>query len=255
MSHQTLAGRTAIVTGSSRGIGATIALDLARRGANVMITYTSPSSKVKAQAIVDEINNLNYGNAAISFQGDLRDAEVPERIVQEAIKSFNGFIDILVNNAAAELNKPLGAITTEDFASIYDLNVRAPTLLTQAVLPHLRRPGRIINISSVGGRAGFANLSMYCSSKAALEGLTRCWAAELGKDGTTVNAVAAGPVESKMLANIPKEIVDMQKRDTPVGQRVGTAQEIANVVSWLASPESGWISGQTLNASGGWTMY
>ncbi len=175
--------------------------------------------------------------------------------MQETIKVFGGKIDILVNNAAAELNKPLGAITPEEFASIYDLNVRAPTLLTQAVLPHLRRPGRIINISSVAGRAGFANLSMYCSSKAALEGLTRCWAAELGKDGTTVNAVAAGPVESEMLANIPKEIVDMQKRDTPVGQRVGTAQEIANVVSWLASPECGWISGQTLNASGGWTMY
>jgi 3-oxoacyl-[acyl-carrier protein] reductase len=84
---------------------------------------------------------------------------------------------------------------------------------------------------------------MYCSSKAALEGLTRCWAAELGKDGTTVNAVASGPVESDMLANIPKEIVDMQKKSTPVGQRVGTASEIAAVASWLASSESGWISG------------
>lgn len=160
----------------------------------------------------------------------------------------------MVNNAAAELNKPLESITVH-FASIYDLNVRAPTLLTQAVLPNLRRPGRIINISSVGARAGFANLSMYCSSKAALEGLTRCWAAELGKDGTTVNAVAAGTVESEMLVNISKEIIDMQKSGTPVGQRVGTAPEIANVVARLTGAESGWMSGQVLNASGGWTMY
>jgi 3-oxoacyl-[acyl-carrier protein] reductase len=175
--------------------------------------------------------------------------------VSEALTLESGNIDILVNNAAAELNKPLEAIDADDFANVFDLNVRAPTLLTQAILPHLRHPGRIINISSVGARAGFANLSMYCSSKAALEGLTRCWAAELGKNGTTVNAVASGPVESDMLANIPKEIVDMQKKSTPVGQRVGTASEIASVVSWLASPESGWISGQVLNASGGWTMY
>lgn len=160
-----------------------------------------------------------------------------------------------MNNAAAELNKAMENITVDDYTSIYDLNVRAPMLLTQAVLPHLRRPGRIINISSVGGRCGFANLSMYCSSKAALEGLTRCWAAELGKDGTTVNAVAPGPVESEMLANIPKEIVDIQKAGTPVGKRVGTADEIANVVSWLASADSAWMSGQVLNASGGWTMY
>jgi 3-oxoacyl-[acyl-carrier protein] reductase len=96
---------------------------------------------------------------------------------------------------------------------------------------------------------------MYCSSKAALEGLTRCWTAEVGKDGTTVNAVASGPVESDMLANMPKEIVEMQEKSTPIGQRVGTASEIAAVVSWLTGSESGWISGRVLNASGGWTMY
>ena len=186
---------------------------------------------------------------------DLRLLETPARSVLEALTLESGNVDTLVNNAIVELNKPLETISGDDFASVYGLNVRAPTLLTQALLRHLRRPSRIVNISSVGARAGFANLSMYCSSKAALEGLTRCWAAELGKDGTTVNAVASGPVESDVLANTPKEIVGMQKRGTPVGQRVGTAFEIAAVVSWLASSESGWISGQVLNASGGWTTY
>lgn len=96
---------------------------------------------------------------------------------------------------------------------------------------------------------------MYCSSKAALEGLTRCWAAELGLYGTTVNAVAPGPVESDMLANIPKEIVQRQKDATPVQKRVGTPREITEVVVWLAGEHSSWVSGQVVNASGGWTMY
>lgn len=252
---QTLAGKIAIVTGSSRGIGAVIALDLARRGAKVLITYTSSASSQKAKAVVDEINSLDNGACATAFQGDLRDAKMPAMIVHETATAFGGVIDILVNNAAAELNKPLGAITVDEFANIYDLNVRAPTLLTQAVLPCLRRPGRIINISSVGGRAGFANLSMYCSSKAALEGLTRCWATELGSDGTTVNAVAPGPIESEMLENIPKDILESQLKNTPVGHRFGTEVEIANVVSWLAGPDSRWVSGQTLSVSGGCSMY
>ena len=114
---------------------------------------------------------------------------------------------------------------------------------------------RIINISSVGSRAGFSGLSVYCSSKAALEGLTRCWAAELSHNGTTVNAVNPGPVQSAMLDNIPKEIVAAQKAATPIEHRVGTAEEIAAIVGWLAGEESRWVTGQVLSASGGWAMY
>jgi len=164
-------------------------------------------------------------------------------------------IDILVNNAAVEVVKPLGDITPTDFAKVYDLNVRAPLLLTQKILPYLPDKGRIVNISSVGGRAGFAELGLYCSSKAALEGLTRCWAKELGLRGITVNAVCPGPVESEMLANIPKDIVDGQKKNTPVENRVGTVEEVAGVVAMLCGKEGSWISGQCINVSGGWTMY
>lgn len=164
-------------------------------------------------------------------------------------------IDILVNNAGVEVIKALGTITPEDFAKVYDLNVRGVLFLTQAVLPYLPAGGRIINISSVGARCGFKELGIYCSSKAALEGFTRCWAAELGKNGTTVNAVNPGPVESDMLANIPKDIVNAQKAATPLENRVGTVEEIAMIVCWLAGEESKWVTGQTISASGGWAMY
>jgi 3-oxoacyl-[acyl-carrier protein] reductase len=127
----------------------------------------------------------------------------------------------LVNNAGTEGIKKLDEITPQDFAQVYDLNVRGALLMTQAVLPYLQPQGRIINISSVASRAGFPGFGLYCSSKAALEGLTWCWAGELGGNGTTVNAVNPRPVESNMLKNVPKEIVEKQKAETPVENRLG----------------------------------
>lgn len=251
---QTLKGKTAIVTGATRGLGAEMALDLARRGANVVINYTSEKSGPLAEDLINQIEQFSNEASAISVRADLSSTEAASIIVDAAVSAFSK-IDILVNNAALQITKSLREITLEDYQSVYDVNIRAVILLTQACLPHLRAPARIINISSVGGRSGFASLSLYTSSKAALEGLTRSWAGELGHDGTTVNAVAPGPVQSEMLDSIPEDIKDMQKKGTPVQQRFGTPKEICDVVSWLASEESGWISGQTINASGGWTMY
>ncbi|TVY56608.1 Dehydrogenase OXI1 [Lachnellula cervina] len=188
---------------------------------------------------------------------DLTKVGSPDEIVQ-SIKDWRSGdprIDILVNNAGTEVNKRLGEITAQDFALVYDLNVRGTLLLTQAVLPYLQPHSRIINIGSVASRAGFAGFSLYCSSKAALEGLTRVWAAEMGGNGTTVNTVNPGPVDSDMLKNIPKEIVEKQKADTPVGKRLGTTEEIADTVAWLAGKDSRWITGQTISASGGWALY
>jgi len=209
------------------------------------------------EALIEKIDGLGNGSRAIKIKGDLRDPSVPKQIVEQTLRGFGGTdaVDILVNNAGAELVKPLREITVDDFASIYDLNVRGPLLLTQAVLPRLRRPGRIINIGSVGARYGFRDLSVYCSSKAALEGLTRCWAAELGAAGHTVNAVNSGPVRTQLLENIPREYIEMQKAQTPVENRIGTVDDVAQVVAWLASEESRWISGQVISASGGWAMY
>ncbi|KAE8417953.1 hypothetical protein BDV36DRAFT_309043 [Aspergillus pseudocaelatus] len=252
---QTLAGKVAIVTGATRGIGAGLAEELARRGAKVLIIYTSVSSESVADQMIEKIKSFNNGATAAKVRADLRDISAGQTIVEASMQAFGPHIDILVNNAGVEVVKPLSDLTVEDYNLVYDLNVRGAIFLTQAVLPHLRAPGRIINISSVGARAGFANLSIYCSSKAALEGLTRCWAAELGGAGHTVNAVNPGPVQTALLENIPKELVEMQKSVTPVEHRVGTIDDVAQVVAWLASEESRWVSGQAISASGGFAMY
>ncbi|KAM3422597.1 hypothetical protein BST61_g86 [Cercospora zeina] len=143
----------------------------------------------------------------------------------------------------------------EHFDQVMHLNARAPLLMVQAVLPHLRKPGRIINISSVGARAGYPATGVYSASKAALEGFTRNWAAELGKDGTTVNAVNPGPVETEMLKHVSEETVEPQKKATLVEQRAGRPEGVAEIVGFLAEPRSSWVSGQCISASGGYQLY
>ena len=169
-------------------------------------------------------------------------------------EAFGDKIDILVNNAGVLFNKSVVETTAEDYAAIFDVNVRGPLLLTGAVVPHLRAPGRIINMSSVGSRTCFANLSLYTGSKAAIEGMTRSLAQELGGAGHTVNAVAPGPVESEMLADVPKEIVQGQLKQTAVEKRVGTVDDVARIVAWLCGEDAKWVSGQTISASGGFLM-
>ncbi|KAH8781229.1 dehydrogenase [Diaporthe sp. PMI_573] len=257
-----LTGKTAVVTGASRSIGYGIALKLAQQGANVVLGYTSPSSSSKAAELQATIESLPHHPKAHAVQADLGTLDGPGHLISETVKwaaaeglSSADKIDILVNNAGIERVKGLAELSVEDYSAVFDVNVRGTILLTQAALPHLNPNARIVNISSVGARAGFKNLGLYCSSKAAIEGLTRCWAAELGGNGTTVNVVSPGPVQSEMLDNIPKEIVEMQKQQTPVQNRLGTIEEIADVVAWLAGPSSSWITGQTISASGGWAMY
>lgn len=232
---------SAIVTGASRGIGHAIAFDLASRGAKVTITYSSNRSKETADALIARIES-EAKSEAIGVQCNLTEISAPQQIIDETIKAFGNHIDILVNNAAAISDKYTQDITPEHFDEIFHLNVRAPLFMVKAVLPHLRHPGRIISISSVGARAAYPGVGTYAASKAALEGYTRTWAAEFGKDGTTANTVNPGPVESEMLDQVSKEIVEPQKKATPVQQRVGTPEEIAEIVAFLAEPRSSWVS-------------
>lgn len=187
-----------------------------------------------------------------SVRADLGTIQGAKQIIDDLQQWAHGnfHLDILVNNAGVERVKSLAEIQVEDYDAVYNLNVRGIILLTQAVVPHLRSGGRIINLGSVGSRAAFKDLSLYCSSKAALEGLTRCWAAELGGNGTTVNCVNPGPVQSEMLDNIPKDIVDMQKAQTPIQNRLGTIQEVADIVAGLAGRDGAWITGQVISVSG-----
>ncbi|RAO70369.1 uncharacterized protein BHQ10_006381 [Talaromyces amestolkiae] len=252
---QYLAGKVAIVTGGSRGIGAGIAIELAQRGAKVAITYSQPKSDAKAQEVVNQIKALGNSSTAIAIRKDLSDVSAPKFIVAETIRQFGSDIDILVNNAGVERMGSVIDTAAEDFDFVYNVNVRAPLLMLKEVIPYLRSPGRIINIGSIGGRQGFPGMSVYCSSKTAIEGMTRCWAWELGGAKHTVNAVNPGPVPSDMLQSLPLEVIEKQKANTPVENRVGSLDDIAQIVAWLASEESRWVTGQVIAASGGCAMY
>jgi 3-oxoacyl-[acyl-carrier protein] reductase len=221
----------------------------------VAITYTQPKSDAQAQGVVDQIKALGNGSTAIAIRTDLRLPSSAKVIVYETVRNFGPHIDILVNNAGVELVKSIAEITPEDFGFVYDLNVRAPMLLMKEVLPYLRSPGRIVNVGSIAARYGFKDLSVYCSTKAALEALTRCWATELGAAKHCVNTVNPGPVSSELLDNIPQDIVEMQKANTPAEKRLGTVDDVAQIVAWLASEESRWVTGQAISASGGFVMY
>ncbi|KAK4574211.1 hypothetical protein LTR86_001972 [Recurvomyces mirabilis] len=251
---RTLEGKVAIVTGASRGIGAAIAHDLASRGAKVMITYSSDRSKQPTDELVSKIKS-ETGSEATDVQCDLKDPSAARQIVDATVKAFGQKIDILVNNAAVISDKKIEDITTGDFDEVFYTNTRAPLLMVQAVLPHLRKPGRIINISSVGARAAYPGVGLYSASKAALEGFTRNWAAELGKDGTTVNCVNPGPVQTEMLDKVDQTIKGPQFEATPVEKRAGTVEEIAEIVGFLAEGRSSWVSGQCISASGGHAVY
>jgi 3-oxoacyl-[acyl-carrier protein] reductase len=206
------------------------------------------------EELIGQIHTFGTGSRAIAVQADLRETAAPKRVVQATIEEFGDNIDILVNNAGVDMFKALPDLTLDDYSAVFDVNVRATFLMCQAVVPYLRKPGRIINVSSVGARCGFNTASLYCATKAAVEGMTRGLAGELGSAGHTVNAVEPGPVESEMLEQVPPEIVEMQKKTTPVEHRVGKSEDITPVIAWLAQEDSRWISGQTISASGGYTM-
>lgn len=196
---RTLQGKTALVTGSARGIGASIALELGKKGCNVVIGYTSESSKSKAESVAKEIEKT--GSKAICVQANVADLAALDHLAQETLNFGNSKIDIIVNNAGKADNAPVGHIDLDHFESQYNVNVRAPLFLVQKLLPNIQPGGSIINISSVSARGGFAAQSVYGATKAAVEAMTRTWANEFGQQKQiTVNAINPGPVSSDMVS-------------------------------------------------------
>ncbi|KAI5891135.1 NAD(P)-binding protein [Schizophyllum commune H4-8] len=218
----------------------------------VMITYNSASSEARANDLSARIAALDNGSAAASIRADIGLPESPALIVNATLAAFSTTaIDILVNNAGVELYRQLVEVTVAEYARVLDVNVRGAMLMAQAVIPYLRAPGRIVNISSVGARRGLSGYTVYCASKGAVEAFTRALAVELGHAGHTVNAVAPGPVQSDMMDTLPKDLIELQKKRTPLQNRLGVPEDIALIVAWLASEDARWVTGQTISGTGG----
>jgi 3-oxoacyl-[acyl-carrier protein] reductase len=241
-----LQGQTALVTGGSRGIGRAIARHLSGAGAHVLLHYNH--DRAAAESVSQEI-----GGAVRLLQADLRSPQEIDAMVRSL---GDAQLDILVNNAALWGSTPLGSTSLDTLDAMLHVNVKGVFWLTQGVLPLLREGARIVNLSSIAGRVGRAGgRSVYGASKAAVDAFTRNWALELAPRKIRVNAVAPGYIETDMTAGyfsdeqILKHAVDRQ----PFG-RLGYADEVADVVLFLCSPASNWITGESLNVSGGFIV-
>ncbi|KAL1863939.1 hypothetical protein VTK73DRAFT_6318 [Phialemonium thermophilum] len=276
-----LEGKLAIVTGSSRGIGAAIAENLASKGSNVILNYTSASSASLASNLAKSLET-QHGIRTSVVQADIGTPEGSARVIEAAKAAFASGdkplqIDIIVNNAGVALNAWLPDIKLADFQETYRVNVLGPLLLVQAAQPYLPldRSGRIVNLSSVSSSTGFVTQTVYGGSKAALEAMTRTWARELA-ERATVNAINPGPVEGPMYAANPAEVKDSIRgwiQHTPLmaarpgvdsdeavqaardgGGRPATTKEIAGIVGMLCTPDAAWCTGQVVCANGGMVM-
>ncbi|MBV9866221.1 MAG: SDR family oxidoreductase [Abitibacteriaceae bacterium] len=241
-----LANKVAVVTGASRGIGRAIALRLAEDGAAVVVNYKNSGDA--AQAVVQEIES--QGGRAVALQADVANLSDVRRLFEEVERTF-AHIDILVNNAGWADFKPLENITEEHFDTLFNLNVRGLLFTTQEAVKRMNDQGRVINISSGITRANAAGGSVYSGSKAAVEAFTRCWAAELGPRGITVNTVSPGMTQTDLMTEvIPAESLDAMIAQTPLG-RLGQPADIADVVAFLCSDEARWLTAQNLLVNGG----
>lgn len=241
-----LAGKVALVTGASRGIGKTIAEELALNGAKVVINYASNSEKA-AHAV---IGIKERGCEAMAVQADISKVDEVERLFKKTLEEY-GQIDILVNNAGIMLTKPITNITEEDFDRIFAINVKGTYFACQQAAQYLSNNGRIINFStSVAGHM-FPMYSVYAGTKGAVEQFTRQLAKEFGPKGITINAVAPGPINTELFTvGKTKEQIESLCKMNAFG-RLGEPNDIANVVLFLASAQSQWVTGQTIRINGG----
>jgi 3-oxoacyl-[acyl-carrier protein] reductase len=243
-----LANKVAIVTGASKGIGAGIARALAAEGAAVVVNYAS--SKAGADKVVSDIEQA--GGRAIAVQGDVSKADQAQGLVDAAVDAFGG-LDVLVNNSGVYELTPLEAMTEDQYRRMFDVNVLGLLLTTQAAAPHLGEGGSVINISSAITSLLPPDSAVYSGTKGAVDAITGALASEFGPRRIRVNAINPGVVETEgthTAGVIGSEFESGAVAQTPLG-RVGQPDDIARVAVFLASNDSGWLTGEKLSASGG----
>ena len=245
-----LAGKVAVVTGASKGIGAAIARHLADEGAAVVVNYSS--SKEGAERVVAEI--ARNGGKAVAVHANVAKQPDVQRLFAETKKAF-GRLDVLVNNAGVYEFAPLESITAEHFHKLFDLNVLGLILTTQEAAKHFGPDGgSVVNVSSVVSTLGLPNASVYSATKAAVDAVTRSLAKELGPRKIRVNSINPGMVETEGTQTAGIVESEMRKHTesaTPLG-RIGQPNDVAPAVVYLASPDSSWVTGETLFISGGY---
>ncbi|WP_175721876.1 MULTISPECIES: 3-oxoacyl-ACP reductase FabG [Burkholderia] len=247
--EKTLDKQVAIVTGASRGIGRAIAIELARLGATVIGTATSESGAAAITA--------GFAEAGVTGRGavlNVNDAAAAEALIDATVKEF-GALHVLVNNAGITQDQLAMRMKDEDWDAVIDTNLKSVFRLSRAVLrPMMKaRGGRIINITSVVGSAGNPGQANYAAAKAGVAGMTRALAREIGSRGITVNCVAPGFIDTDMTKTLPEEQQAALKTQIPLG-RLGSPEDIAHAVAFLASPQAGYITGTTLHVNGGMYM-
>ncbi|KAF3032613.1 hypothetical protein E8E12_003997 [Didymella heteroderae] len=278
-SQRVLEGKIALVTGASRGIGVEVARNLASKGANLVLNYTSDSSAQAAEDLASELQ-AEYGVKAITVQANMGSEAGPKHVVEVAVNNFKHpktgkfQLDIIINNAGVAGNNFVENVDAADFARQFNVNVRGPLLLLQAAIPYLPndRSGRIVSLSSVSASLGYKGQSIYGGTKAALEAMTRTWARELA-ERATVNAINPGPVATDMYWSNDEKFIEANRpfiETTPLaaprkgidderiyeasqgaGGRPAYSEEVAGIVGMLCLPEAGWTTGSVICANGG----
>jgi 3-oxoacyl-[acyl-carrier protein] reductase len=243
-------GKTALVTGASRGIGRAIALRLASEGANIVLDF-----HVNAEAAASVAAEIRASGVAVEIvQADVSSPADVERLVKTALDAFKR-IDVLVNNAGITRDTLIMRMSEADWDSVMSTNLKSAFLVTKAVMrPMLRQhAGRMVNITSISGVMGNAGQANYSASKAGLIGFTRATAREVASRNITCNAVAAGVIDTEIWAGVPQDMIETMLQRIPLARK-GTPEDVAEAVAFLASDAAAYITGQVLNVDGGLVM-